>query len=60
MWRVTRRPTSVTSSISHSDEEIPGPTGGALDSKEGAPGPIMLQGDHGPVEYRNLVITPAR
>src|SRR2546425_7315197 len=36
------------------------PTGGALDSKEGAPGPIMLQGDHGPVEYRNLVLTPAR
>ena len=43
-----------------SEQEIPGPTGGALDSKEGAPGPIMLQGDHGPVEYRNLTITPAR
>jgi len=42
------------------EEEIPGPTGGALDSKEGAPGPIMLQGDHGPVEFRNLVITPGR
>jgi len=36
---------------------IPGITGGALDSNEGAPGPIMLQGDHGPVEYRNLTIT---
>jgi hypothetical protein len=43
-----------------SEAEIPGPTGGALDSNEGAPGPIMLQGDHGPVEYRNLTITPAR
>ena len=43
-----------------SEAEIPGPTGGALDSKEGAPGPIMLQGDHGPVEYRNLTITPGR
>ena len=42
------------------EQEIPGPTGGALDSKEGAPGPIMLQGDHGPVEYRNLMITTAR
>jgi len=42
------------------EREIPGPTGGALDSKEGAPGPIMLQGDHGPVEYRNIVLTPAR
>lgn len=42
------------------DREIPGPTGGALDSREGAPGPIMLQGDHGPVEYRNIVLTPAK
>jgi len=40
--------------------EIPGITGGALDSDEAAPGPIMLQGDHGPIRYRNLVITPAR
>ena len=41
-------------------QEIPGITGGAIDSNEGAPGPIYLQGDHGPVEYRNIVITPAR
>jgi hypothetical protein len=40
--------------------DIPGITGGALDSDEGAPGPIFLQGDHGPIEYRNIVITPAR
>jgi Domain of Unknown Function (DUF1080) len=42
------------------NQEIPGITGGALDSNEGAPGPLFLQGDHGPVEYRNIVITPAR
>jgi Domain of Unknown Function (DUF1080) len=42
------------------DQPIPGITGGALDSNEGAPGPILLQGDHGPVEYRNVVLTPAR
>lgn len=41
-------------------QEIPGITGGALDSHEGEPGPIMLQGDHGPVTFRNLVLTPAR
>jgi hypothetical protein len=41
------------------DQTIPGITGGALDSDEGAPGPIYLQGDHGPVQYRNLQITPA-
>jgi hypothetical protein len=41
-------------------QEIPGITGGALDSNEGEPGPFMLQGDHGPVSYRNIVLTPAR
>ncbi|MCF8288941.1 MAG: DUF1080 domain-containing protein, partial [Chitinophagaceae bacterium] len=40
-------------------QEIPGITGGAINSDEGAPGPIMLQGDHGPIEYRNIIITPA-
>ena len=38
------------------DQLIPGITGGALDSKEALPGPIMLQGDHGIVEYRNIYI----
>jgi hypothetical protein len=42
------------------DREIPGITGGAIDSNEGAPGPLLLQGDHGPVEFRNIVLTPAR
>jgi hypothetical protein len=40
-------------------QEIPGITGGAIDSHEGMPGPIMLQGDHGPIEFRNIVLTPA-
>jgi hypothetical protein len=43
-----------------SNQEIPGITGGAIDSNEGAPGPLYLQGDHGPVEYRNIVVTPPR
>jgi hypothetical protein len=42
------------------NQEIPGITGGALDSNEGAPGPIMLQGDHEPIEYRNITITPVK
>jgi len=41
-------------------QEIPGITGGALDSNEGEPGPLMIQGDHGPVELRNIVLTPAK
>ncbi len=40
-------------------QTIPGITGGALDSDEGAPGPILLQGDHGPIEFRNVTVTPA-
>ena len=39
---------------------IPGITGGALDSQEGEPGPIMLQGDHDPIDFRNIRITPAK
>jgi len=41
------------------NQEIPGITGGALDSKEGEPGPLFIQGDHGAVDYRNIIITPA-
>lgn len=41
------------------EQAIPGITGGALDSNEETPGPIFLQGDHGPIEYRNIVLTPA-
>ncbi len=43
-----------------SNQEIPGITGGAIDSKEGEPGPILFQGDHGPIDFRNIVITPAK
>ena len=41
-------------------QNIPGITGGALDSNEGEPGPLYLQGDHTSVEYRKIVLTPAR
>lgn len=42
------------------NQAIPGITGGALDSNEGEVGPIYFQGDHGPIEFRNIVITPAK
>ena len=42
------------------NQVIPGITGGAINSKEGEPGPIMIQGDHGPVAYRNIVITAVK
>lgn len=42
------------------NQEIPGTTGRALDSREAEPGPLYVQGDHGPVEYRNIVVTPGK
>ena len=43
------------------NQEIPGITGGALDSHEELPGPIYLQGtEDGHVSFRNIVLTPAK
>ena len=42
----------------HDNVEIPGPTGGALDSNEAEPGPFYLQGDHhGVIAYRNITVS---
>jgi hypothetical protein len=41
------------------NEVIPGITGGALDSDEGSHGPLILQGDHGPITVKKVVLTPA-
>ncbi|HKP29337.1 MAG TPA: DUF1080 domain-containing protein [Gemmatimonadales bacterium] len=58
---IGRRVTVVLNGTTMLDNaEIPGITGGALDSAEGSPGPIMLQGDHTAIRYRNIRITPAR
>ncbi len=40
--------------------EIDGVTGGALDNNEGKPGPLMLQGNHTSVDYRNIKYRPLR
>lgn len=40
------------------NKPVIGPTGGAISSDVFAPGPICLQGDHGNVAYRNIVLTP--
>lgn len=44
--------------VVHEDVEVVGPTRGAMLANEAATGPLMLQGDHGPVAYRNVVLTP--
>lgn len=40
------------------NQPVYGPTGGAIISDVFAPGPIYLQGDHGKVQFRNIVLTP--
>ena len=41
----------------HENVELPKVTNGGLTGKEAATGPIMFQGNHGQVAYRNLRIT---
>jgi len=38
--------------------KIEGLTAMATDADKGKPGPIGLQGDHGPVKFRNVTVTP--
>jgi hypothetical protein len=45
--------------VVHEDVEVTGPTRAArFENDEQATGPLMLQGDHGPVAYRNLRLKP--
>jgi hypothetical protein len=55
---VGRRLTIVRNGVKTIDnQEIAGPTGGALDSMEGETGPFYIQGDHtGGMKYRNITI----
>ena len=43
----------------HENVEAKGPTPSGLTGKEAATGPLMFQGDHGPVVFRNIKYTPA-
>jgi hypothetical protein len=39
-------------------QSIDGPTSIALDTNEAEPGPILLQGNRGSVEFRRIVVYP--
>jgi hypothetical protein len=43
-----------------SDVVVDGPTRASLSVPEGADHPLMLQGDHGPVAFRNIHVRPLR
>ena len=48
----------LNGAIIHKDLEMKGPTPGGVDGKEKAKGPILFQGNHGPVSYRNITVLP--
>ena len=37
--------------------ELTGPTGGPISNDEAVTGPFMIQGDHGPIAFKNFVIS---
>lgn len=56
---VDRHVTVILNGVTIIDNQpLLGCTGGALWSDQFRPGPIYLQGDHGPIMYRNIVLTP--
>lgn len=44
----------------YDNQYLGGTTGGAWDEREEDPGALFLQGDHGKVRFRNIVVTPVR
>ena len=44
----------------HDNVTIGGVTGGTLDNAELTPGPLMIQGDHGHVWIRKVIVTPIK
>ena len=46
--------------VLHQDLVMPGATPGGVTGKEVPEGPLMFQGNHGPVAYRNIVVEPLK
>jgi len=56
---VGRQVTVVLNGVKVMDKQtIEGLTGEAIDANEGDPGPIVLKGDRGPVEFRKVILFP--
>ncbi len=51
---------TLNDEVLHENIEMNGPTPGGVTGKEAATGPIMFQGDHGPVAYRNIKVTAVK
>ena len=42
----------------HENVEVTGPTRGGVTGEEAPVGPLMFQGNHGPVAFRNIILKP--
>ena len=49
---------TLNGTVIHENVEVKGPTPACLTGKEHAEGPLLLQGDHGPVAFRKIRLTP--
>ncbi len=51
---------TLNGEVLHENVEMKQQTPGGLTGKEAATGPLMFQGDHGPVAFRNIKVTPKK
>lgn len=51
---------TLNGAVIHENVEMNGPTPGGVDGKEKPAGPLMFQGNHGAVAFRNIKITPEK
>lgn len=51
---------TLNDTVIHENVEMKSQTPGGLTGKEAATGPLMFQGDHGPVAFRNIKVTPRK
>jgi hypothetical protein len=47
----------LNGALLHENLELTGPTGGPISEQEATKGPFMIQGDHGPVAFRNFQVS---
>lgn len=51
---------TLNDQVIHENVELKGPTPSGVTGKEAATGPVMFQGDHGPVAFRNIKFIPKK
>lgn len=51
---------TLNDQVIHENVEMSGPTPGGLTGRERAVGPLMFQGNHGPVAFRNIRVSPLK